>query len=353
MQICRNLCIAYHSESERSLVPRRFWKGDAITEMNRCKTNSNILVAKKRCRGKVLGAVLCLLLAMALAALYLLCRISWYQGRETTLSGGQADREIPSTENQPSQLPAAWEGADAQSGDTDREMADILLELWERGETDERFAAIAEEAESYPRNLLLLALKNEEAVDFVAGYLVHEADVPDSEVIDLSGDYIPGEVPLLLQWDARWGYASYGTNLMGVAGCGPTCLSMVIVGLTGNLAANPLAVAEYSEAQGWYVDGQGTSWELMRTGAENFGLGWRELPLAADTIYQALDFGECIIASMLPGDFTDSGHFIVICGYDETGFRILDPNSRVRSEQNWSYEALAPQIGNLWAYTAL
>ena len=54
---------------------------------------------------------------------------------------------------------------------------------------------------------------------------------------------------------------------------------------------------------------------------------------------------------MLPGDFTTKGHFIVIVGAEE-GFRVNDPNSRIRSNQLWSYERLSTQIGNLWAFYA-
>ena len=45
------------------------------------------------------------------------------------------------------------------------------------------------------------------------------------------------------------------------------------------------------------------------------------------------------------------GHFIVIYGYDEEGFLVHDPNSRLRSEEEWTFQTLYPQIKNLWAYS--
>ena len=54
---------------------------------------------------------------------------------------------------------------------------------------------------------------------------------------------------------------------------------------------------------------------------------------------------------MRPGDFTTEGHFIVIYGYDEEGFLVHDPNSRLRSEEEWTFQTLYPQIKNLWAYS--
>ena len=41
--------------------------------------------------------------------------------------------------------------------------------------------------------------------------------------------------PLFLQWDPRWGYTEYGEDsFLGLSGCGPTCLSMVLYYLTGD-----------------------------------------------------------------------------------------------------------------------
>ena len=42
---------------------------------------------------------------------------------------------------------------------------------------------------------------------------------------------------------------------------------------------------------------------------------------------------------MLPGDFTTSGHFIVIYGHNFLGFKVYDPNSIERSERTWSYDS--------------
>ena len=65
-------------------------------------------------------------------------------------------------------------------------------------------------------------------------------------------------------------------------------------------------------------------------------------------MYSALDEGKWIVCIMDTGDFTVFGHFIVICGYDEDGFRVLDPFSRARSGVRWTYEQISGQISNLW-----
>ena len=199
----------------------------------------------------------------------------------------------------------------------------------------------------YPASLLSLLGRNSETLDFVAGYPQHKDDTP----ADTVGEVTQGEFPLLMQWDMRWGYATYGDGLMALNGCGPTALSMVICGLTGDNTITPYAVAQYADSQGYYVDGVGTSWDLMRKGAEHFGLTAKELPLDEGVITNALKQGRPIICSVGPGDFTTSGHFIVLVGMEDGKIRVNDPNRRSTSAQLWDYDTLAGQINNLWAYT--
>lgn len=230
--------------------------------------------------------------------------------------------------------------------------ADFLREIKSRAALDAVYKTIGENIDLYPRELLALALKNSEAAEFVAGWPDSIGRTYSADRIDVSGDVTEGELPYFVQWDARWGYAAYGGGVMGLTGCGPTCLSMVAVGLTGDKSANPLAVADYSAARGWYVEGVGTDWDLMRAGAEHFKLSWRELPLDAERICAALDAGDPVIASMGPGDFTDSGHYIVLRSYESGGFHVLDPNSPENSGEVWPYSKIQNQIMNLWAYSA-
>ena len=65
-----------------------------------------------------------------------------------------------------------------------------------------------------------------------------------------------------------------------------------------------------------------------------------------------LDSGAVLVLSMLPGDFTTSGHFILIVSSEALGFRVYDPNSMALSRRYWTYDDLAPQIAQLWSITA-
>lgn len=212
---------------------------------------------------------------------------------------------------------------------------------------EEKLAYIQSETTKYPQALRELVQKNPETLDFVYDYPINSTLTPE---IDLSAEAAGGTVPLLLQWDERWGYRSYGSGLIGYTGCGPTCLSMVALYLTGDANCDPGTVAQYAQQQGYYVEGSGTAWELMATGCTHFGLKSEEIGLDENGMAAALSDGKVLICSMGPGDFTDGGHYIVLTGHSDTGFSICDPNSPKRSAQTWTFERLKDQIRNVWAF---
>lgn len=210
---------------------------------------------------------------------------------------------------------------------------------------------IYENRDRYPETLLSAYLNNPEMEDFLAGYL--DAGIPQSTATEgLTAQEQQQEFPLLLQWDKRWGYVSYGGSIIGLSGCGPTCLSMVLISLTGQTDQTPAQVASFSEASGYYVEGSGTAWSLMTEGASRLGLSARELSLDESVMKAALDRGEPIICTVGAGDFTTQGHFILLYDYNEEGFLVNDPNCIARSQQAWTFERLRGQIKNLWAYTS-
>ena len=69
----------------------------------------------------------------------------------------------------------------------------------------------------------------------------------------------------------------------------------------------------------------------------------------AQELVDALEAGTPIILALGKGDFTSSGHYIVLTGMENGFFIVNDPNSRIRSGMLWSYEELEGQIRNIWA----
>lgn len=214
--------------------------------------------------------------------------------------------------------------------------------------TNPKVREIMANKDQYPDQLVELLENNEETVDFVYDY----PEKKDTAPADTVGDVTQGEIPLLLQWDERWGYAYYADDMIAVNGCGPTAIAMVAVGLTGDNTITPYKVAQFAAENGYYAGDAGTSWSLMTEGARRFGICGEEMGLGESEIFSALENGHPVICSMRPGDFTTTGHFIVLTGVEDGKIRVNDPNSQARSEKLWDYSRLEYQINNLWVYTA-
>ena len=226
---------------------------------------------------------------------------------------------------------------------------ETLRGLQELAAQDERVQDVIDRYQDYPEDLLKMLSRNLDMLDFVLDYPEKRGQV----FADTIGEAEAGEIPLLLQYDPRWGYGDYGASSVVVSGCGPACLAMVAAGLTGDDTITPYAVAQYADREGYYVYGAGTAWSLMSRGASRFGVEGEELPLMKSKMERALEEGRPIICVVGPGDFTTSGHFIVLTGLREGKFTVNDPNSAQRSGQLWDYETLEPQIRNLWAFRAV
>lgn len=228
----------------------------------------------------------------------------------------------------------------------ERTEAEVLSRLGELGQNSPLIETIKQNHSQYPKELLAALANNPEMADFAAGY-------PGEKTVTggLTASEKEQKYPLFLQWDPRWGYASYGESCIGLAGCGPTCLAMALFYLTGDETITPDRIAAYSMENGYYVSGTGTAWALMEDAAELYGAKAQTISLSENNMRAALDGGGIIICAMRKGNFTTSGHYIVIYGYDSEGFLVNDPNCVARSSRKWTYSEIEYQIKNIWAYT--
>ncbi len=198
----------------------------------------------------------------------------------------------------------------------------------------------------YPDSLIDLLERNPETEQFVLEYpsAKNNLSAPDMT------PYLNTEtVPLFMQWDPRWGYLTYGSDVAGLTGCGPVCLSMAAIYVTDDPAFSPDAMIRFAAEEGYYVPGSGSSWTLISQGGVKLGLSVTELPLDEGQILKSLEAGHPVICAMGPGDFTATGHFIVITGARDGYFTVNDPNSKANSEYLWQYAVIKDQIRNLWS----
>ena len=224
---------------------------------------------------------------------------------------------------------------------------EITFYWTDRTETELKVKAFAEEKgifySKYPESLIELLERNPETEAFVLNYPFRE-ELP----IDLSAYDLSQGVPLMMQWDMRWGYLQYGSDVVGITGCGPVCLAMAGYYVTGDETFSPDNMVRFAADNGYYSPGNGSSWTLISEGGVKLGLEVMEIPLVKKRIMDNLEAGNPIICAMGKGDFTTSGHYIVLVGLEEGMIRVNDPNSYENSEKLWSYEQIEGQIRNLW-----
>lgn len=214
---------------------------------------------------------------------------------------------------------------------------------------EERVKRVQKEAEDagYPEGVIELLAKNPETVEFVENYGGQKDRAPVPEIAELK----EGEIPQLLQWDERWGYAPYGTSIVAVSGCGPTCLSMVISGLTGDKSLTPAKMAEYGTENHYINEDNDTYWIFMSEAGAEWGIKSKEKMLKEEELKNELLAGHPIICSVGPGDFTQVGHFIVLAGYEEGKVIVHDPFSHENSNKRWEYDKFKDQIKSMWTYS--
>lgn len=211
----------------------------------------------------------------------------------------------------------------------------------------EKWNEIFENEELYPKLMLEDLERNPEILEYVYEY-------PEASMVvqgGLTEEEQEETCPLMIQWDSRWGYVPYGNYNIGISGCGPTSLAMVLYSFTRDESITPDNLAKLAMEKGYYVSGSGTAWSFMTNVAKSYGVNVsQEASLNETKMIEILENGGLLICSMKPGDFTATGHFIVISGYDGEKFTVNDPFSYSNSYKKWDYATLFEQSKQVWYY---
>lgn len=144
------------------------------------------------------------------------------------------------------------------------------------------------------------------------------------------------------QNDSRWRTEFYGgDNIIGVFGCGPTTLAMVVSSLTEN-EVTPETTAKWAFDNGHFCNNSGSYHSIIPKGAQNYGLVSKSLQIPTkETIVQELSAGKLVVVLMDRGLFTSQGHFIIVRGVTPKGkILIADSQSLDNSKQTWDIQTI-------------
>lgn len=177
------------------------------------------------------------------------------------------------------------------------------------------------------------------------GQTVAAASTPRSE-------WKQGTMPHLYQSDPAWAEKPYGGGTARTNACGPTCMTMVYVYLTGKTDFDPGTMAAWADERNYAPTGA-AEWAFMTEGAAQLGIVGENFWPARSAITERLNAGRPVIVSVREGDFTTAGHYIVLKSIDERGMvEVFDPASPVTSAKRWGIQELLLQITNAWAFSA-
>lgn len=167
-----------------------------------------------------------------------------------------------------------------------------------------------------------------------------------------------------MQTDARWKNKPYRVKgedtTIGDSGCGTTCAAMLIETLTGK-TFTPVDASEWAMKHGYKAYQQGTYYSYFvpqfkahdikceRLNTSNlYGKGTSAYH---DKAFEMLKEGYYIIACMGKGNWTSSGHYIVVW-WEDGKVRINDPYSKKTTRINGDIKTFKSQVKYYWAIDA-
>lgn len=164
-----------------------------------------------------------------------------------------------------------------------------------------------------------------------------------------------------LQTDPRWKNHDYSAKgekkTIGSAGCGPTAAAMVIATLRDK-NVTPVTTALWSMAHAYKALNQGTYYSYFVPQMSAYGIACKRLNTsnlygksssAAHTeALNALKNGDWVIACMGKGNWTSSGHFILLYGYENGYVYINDPASTKAARVKNTWALYARQVKYMW-----
>ena len=144
------------------------------------------------------------------------------------------------------------------------------------------------------------------------------------------------------QIDEQWKDKIYGDDdTIGIYGCGPTTLAMVISNLTDN-KIKPDTMAKWAYDNGFFCSNSGSYHSIIPDGAQKHGLVSKSLEMPTkQTILDELSKGNLIVVLMNKGTFTSDGHFIILREIvNDSQVLIADSKNIENSKHPWDIDLI-------------
>lgn len=163
-------------------------------------------------------------------------------------------------------------------------------------------------------------------------------------------------MPLLLQKDKRWNDLGYGhvekESDLVTNGCAILSLAMVLSYWRGE-TIEPSEILSWS-GEDYYVEGQGTSWQIFEDFAYAYGLNYYGLGTDFSLVKEHLSMGRPVIVSVTQGTFTTVGHIMVLAMNQSGEIVVFDPNDNPEKnhyQTTFADEIFRQEAISFWTYS--
>lgn len=166
-----------------------------------------------------------------------------------------------------------------------------------------------------------------------------------------------------LQTDPRWRDVDYSATgektTIGASGCGPTAMAMVLASWADS-NVTPETECAWALSHGYKAPHSGTYYGYFVPAAKRYGLTCHRLNTSNiygnsgsvhhNTVRDALDRGCLVIACMGKGNWTRSGHYVLIYAIDSKAgvVYINDPASTKTVRVHGNYSVFRTQVKYYW-----
>lgn len=169
---------------------------------------------------------------------------------------------------------------------------------------------------------------------------------------------------LYMQTDPKWADKDYSakgeSTTIGKSGCGPTCAAMLVETITGK-KFTPVDACAWALKKGYKAPHQGTYYSYFVPQFHAHGIKCERIngvsvygaPNAAahKDAFELLKEGWYLIACMGKGNWTSSGHYVVVW-WEDGWVRINDPASTATARVKGNLATFKRQVKYYWAVDA-
>lgn len=164
-----------------------------------------------------------------------------------------------------------------------------------------------------------------------------------------------------LQTDPRWAAADYSApgekTTIGASGCGPTAMAMVLA-TWADPTVTPKTECDWAKRNGYKAPRQGTYYGYFEPAGKRYGLkvtrlNWANIYGNNGAVYhkqaaEAVQRGDLVIACMGKGNWTSSGHYVLVWDIRGDTIYINDPASTRAARTQGSYSLFKKQVKYYW-----